>query len=217
MRARAPYVSGWAVLAALVLGAPPAGAVGAGHCQRPGARTLRQTATTSIYIVRSRHEVYACWRANGRTVVMGSQEVSSTGRERVDVGGLESAPATGSAPSGVVAWKTSAIGGVFLFEQVISANLRTGLVIHRSDATPPPGYSGPEDATVESFTVTPSGSLGWVGRSAFTACEGVHDIGADGIQRDLECSPAAARASVSWASGILSWSDGATTKSVPLG
>lgn len=216
MRGRAAGMGGAAALAATVLALVPGAADASARCQRRGARTLRQTQTARIYVLSSRHEVYACWRASGSTVAMGRQEVNSTGEERVEVSSLISAPATGSSPSSIVAWRTSALGGVFSFEQLVSANLRTGRVIHRSDAEPPPGYSGPEDATVQSFIVTPAGSLAWVGASAFTACDGVHDIGADGVQHDLDCSPAAAVAKLTWAAGVLSWSDAGTTLTAAL-
>lgn len=168
---------------------------------------LRHTSTIRIYGVKGHvgavplRVVYACWRATGRVVRMGTQERSDVGEEFVDVRGLTVAASATSRPSSVIGWSTRYVGGTEGGAQVFSANLRSGRVIHSSD----PANLG-SGASVDSFIVTSSGSLGWTGVSGRSYCRGVHAIGPDGVQRDLDCAAAVGKGNLRWAGGILSWS-----------
>ena len=176
-------------------------------CAPDGARTIRQTPSIRVYVLRARvvtgvkQVEYACWRPTGRALLLGPVGDGPANGYQVAHLQFASAKSTGTRSS-VLAWMTVDTGATFSFSTLQSADVRTGRRI-RESSPPNSGAAGP------SYIVTPTGSLAWVGSGGpinqdtgfATGPTGVWAVDAAG-ERLLASGSAV---DLRWSAGILTW------------
>jgi hypothetical protein len=157
-----------------------------------GARTTRQTCTSrgsgtvlqndSIRVFRTPQRrlggvhvdgVYACWRSSGRRTRLVRESSDGDGSLQFD-----SVAQPGAYGSPIIAFTTTLITRSGGTDSIVSMNVRTGRVVHRNAGDVRAYELAESGLAIDSFLVTPAGSLAWIGQGD---CSGSTDAANDGI------------------------------------
>jgi hypothetical protein len=210
-----------------------AGASGRGDtCEPHTAKSVSQSPTIRVYRVPSHSQLaplleYACWRATGRTLLLGysgTNELLAAHVSHITLA-APAAPsptsASASAPSpasSVLAWEQTTVTATSSSQSLLSGNVRSGRLIHQTA----PRTEG--QLRTSRFIVTPSGSLAWIGKGGALEANG-QNSGAFGVwafgphgQQLLAPVPEAEapQLQLGWSDGALNWSIGGQPATAPL-
>ena len=208
-----------AVAVALLHSAGVAGAARHRHapCAPPHSTTKVETNTTRVSSVRDPKgegdlptNVYACWKANGRKLLLASPHQSDCCAEK-----LKGPVFAGGDPkSPLIAWAVDGEDGVAAWSQAFAADLSQGRVVAKS-----PGPASGQDNSVDGFLVTPGSTLVYLSQAAGGAgkCYGVLAVHGAGPEQQIGCVQGTTLPkNLAWAGGVLYWTEGTMAKSAPV-
>jgi hypothetical protein len=191
-------------------------------CGPSGAKAVSQSSTIRVYRVPSHSQLaplleYACWRATGRTLLLGYSGTSELLAAHVSHITL-AAPLVPSSASSVLAWEQTTVTATSSSQSLMSGNVRSGRLIHQTA----PRTEG--QLRANRFIVTPTGSLAWIGKGGAlesagqnSGAFGVWAFGPHGQQLLAPAHEAEApQVQLGWADGTLSWSIGGQPATAPL-